>query len=174
MRSLTNFCILFAVFAFPAVSHGEWAFSIVPANLTVFDTTGMGSVSIFATNDFNTVETLTLNAGDNIEFSSPGTGTNVLGPNGINGVVSTNNGLSISPGETVELATLTFTDTVGGTPSNPLVDQFVFGFLFQSESAPEFSNVFAGSINVTAIPEPATIASVALVFGVCIGRRRRK
>ena len=154
-------------------AFASWAFFVIPNPLNLL-TSESGEVGVFATNNFTTTETLVINTGNNFGFSAPAFGTNVTGPGGINGEVApVNNNQVVSPGETVLLTNITFTDTVGGTLDNPSSDEFDITFNFNSESAQPF-NLFGTTIAVTAVPEPATVATAGLVIGSCLFRRRRR
>ena len=154
-------------------AFASWAFFVTPNPLNLL-TSGAGEVGVFATNNFTTTEILVINTGNDFGFSAPGSGANVTGLSGINGVVEpVTNNQEVSPGETVLLTNIRFTDTAGGTIDNPLSDEFDITFSFNSESTEPF-NLFGTTIVVTAVPEPATVATAGLVIGSCLFRRRRR
>jgi len=162
----------------PQIAEASFAFTVVPPNLTVGNL-GSAKIRIFGTNnDTMAASTLTILPSTLTLIADQGLSTENMGftatSNGIAGSIVTTftSPGAVAAGDSVEIASITFTDTVGGTLENPIVGSFDLGFGFQTDSG-DFGG-FGTSIQVTAIPEPATLATVGLVVGTCVCRRRRK
>ena len=182
MKKLANYFAVAAALTLiaPQIAEASFIFSVVPANVTVGNL-GSTKVRIFGTNNNASLSTLTIVPSSLVLIADQGLSTENSGTtvnsNGISGSIVTTftSPGAVAAGATVEIASLDFTDTVGGTIEDPVIGSFDLGFGFTSDTNGDFdAGGFGTSIQVTAIPEPATLATVALVVGTCVTRRRRK
>ena len=176
MKNYLYLCLTLVVgiVALSQPATASLAFDVGPSTTTL-GTFGSQTFSITATNGMATDVTLNL-LPDSIELTVDGnTGANVTGNEGINGQVSmlVSDSTLVAANGTVEIATITFTDTLGGTPSVPRTDVFSTGFFFGVDAPATLLNFAGGDFTVNAIPEPVTALTFIVGLGLISQRRRR-
>ena len=162
LLALAIFCVS------PSATFGAWSFSIAPS-LVIYNSNGSVTTSVFATHTFTDDQTI---FSATVDFSGA---TSETGANGIEGTVTSFGATgTVSANTAIEIGTLTFTDNVGGTGQNPVIDSFDVNASIVSigNGVNLFEDVL--SIEITAIPEPATLATFGLVIGSCFVSRRRR
>ena len=164
--------VMVGVVALSQTVVASLAFDLGPSTTTL-NAFGSQTFSITATNGMTTDVTLNI-LPDTIELAVDGTaGINVTGNQGINGQVSMliSDSTLVAANSSIEIATVTFTDTLG--TSDPRTDVFSTGFFFGVDAPATLLNFAGGDFTVNAVPEPLTAVTFMFGLGLISHRRRR-